>query len=83
MKKIDELLIKVHRIVRGGMELALAMVIPDGDSWATMAHLWDGKQVAIHKTTWPTIEDAMEHIHALETEYPNSEDVSVIIDDLG
>lgn len=83
MKKIDELLIKAQRMVRGGMELALAMVLPDGDSWAAMAHLWDGKQVTIHKTTWSTMEAAVEHIHTLEKEYPNSEDVPVIIDDLG
>lgn len=83
MKQIDKLLIQAKRMARGCMELTLAMVLPDGDSWAAMAHLWDGKQVTIHKTTWPTMEAAVEHIHALEKEYPNSEDVPVIINDLG
>ena len=51
-----------------------------------MAHLWDGKlgrTATLNKTTWPTIEAAVEHIHELAKEYPNSEDVPIIIDDLG
>ena len=86
MKKIDELLIKAQRMVRGGMELSLAMVLPDGDSWAAMAHLWDGKlgrTATLNKPTWPTMEAAVEHIHAMSLEYPNSKDVPIIIDDLG
>lgn len=43
MKQIDKLLIKAQNMARGGMELCLAMVLPDGDSWAAEAHLWDGK----------------------------------------
>ena len=38
---------------------------------------------ALNKTTWPTIEAAVEHIHAMSLEYPNSKDVPIIIDDLG
>ena len=85
MKQIDKLLIRVQQLAWGGMELILAMVLLDGDSWTAMAHLWGEKQgtPTINKSIWPTMEAAVEHIHALAKEYPNSRDVPIIIDDLG
>ncbi len=85
MKQIDRLLIKAQHLARGGLELILAMVMSDGDSWAAEAHLWDGEKEhtpTIQRSAWPTMDAAVEHIHALAAEYPNSRDVPVIIDDL-
>lgn len=86
MKQIDKLLIKAQQLARGGMELILAMVMPDGDSWAAVAHLWDGipgHTGRTDTTTHATMDAAVEHIHELAKEYPNSRDVPIIIDDLG
>ncbi|MEY8388292.1 hypothetical protein AALC17_13525 [Oscillospiraceae bacterium 38-13] len=83
MKQIDRLLIEAQRISKGGLELTLAMVLPDGDSWTADAHLWNRKQGAtINRSSWPTMEAAVEHIHELAKEYLNSKDVPVIIADL-
>lgn len=83
MKQIDRLLIEAQRMSKGGTELTLAMVLPDSDCWAADAHLWNRKQgAAINRSSWPTMEAAVEHIHELEKEYPNSKDVPVIIADL-
>lgn len=86
MQRIDKLLIKAQRAAKGGLELILAMVVPDGNSWAAVVHLWDGKNghsPTIQQSTWPTMDAAVEHIHELANEYPNSRDVPIIIDDLG
>lgn len=86
MKQIDKLLIKAQSMARGGLELILAMVFPDGDSWAAEAHLWngrDGHAPTIQRSTWATMDAAVEHVHELAKEYPNSQDVPIIIDDLG
>lgn len=86
MKQIDRLLIKAQQAARGDMELILAMVVPDGDSWTAEAHLWDGvpgHSPPVRRSTHATMEDAIEHIHELAKEYPNCRDVPVIVDDLG
>lgn len=86
MKRIDNLLIKAHQLARGGMELVLAMVMPEGDSWAAVAHLWDGipgHTGRTDTTTHTTTAAAVEHVRALAAEYPSSRDVHIIIDDLG
>lgn len=87
MKQIDRLLIEAKKIAGyTGKQLTLAMVERRGDSWAAMAHLWDrtaGHSPTVETTAHSTEEDAVEHIHALAREYPNSRDVTIIIDDLG
>ena len=72
-------------MARGGLELIFAMVIPDGDFWAAEAHLWNGTEghaPTIKRSTWATMDAAVEYIHALEKEYPNTQDVPVIVDDI-
>lgn len=85
MKEIDKLLIRAQQLAGSSVELILAMVIPDGDSWTAEAHLWDGKKghaPTIRESTWHTMDAAVEHVHALAKEYPNSKDVPIIVDDL-
>ena len=42
-----------------------------------------GHTPTIKWATYATMEAAVEHIHAMSLEYPNSKDVPIIIDDLG
>ena len=85
MKQIDKLLIKAKNMVRGGLELGVSFVERDGNSWVAIVHLHDGGHYPIiQRSTHDTMETAVEHIHAVAEEYPNSQDVPVIIiDDLG
>ena len=87
MKQIDRLLIEAKRIAEyGGKELTLAMIGQVGNFWTAAAHLWDrvqGHSPTVEITTYATEEAAVEHIHALAEKYPNSRDVTIIIDDLG
>ena len=57
-------------MARGSLELILAMVIPKGHA------------PTIKRSTWGTMDAAVEHIHTLAKEYPNTQDVLVIVDDL-
>ena len=86
MKQVDRLLMKSRHLARGGLELFLAMVILDGDSWTAEAHLWDGVEghaPTIKHSTWPTMDAAVEHIHALAEECPNTKkDVPIIVIDI-
>lgn len=86
MNRIDKLLIQAKRAVRPGLELTVALIERNGDSWAAQAHLWDGTPghtPTIKRATYATLEAAVEHIRAMSLEYPNSRDVPIIIDDLG
>ena len=85
MKQIDKLLIKAQKLVRGSTELVLAMVVPDGDSWAAEVHLWDwteGHTPTVRRSIWTTMDAAVTHIHELAKEYPKSRDVPIIVDDV-
>lgn len=85
MNRIDKLILKA-RAASPGLELSVALIERDGDSWTAVAHLSDGVQghaPTIKRATWATLERAVEHIRAMSMEYPNSRDVPVIIDDLG
>ena len=85
MNRIDKLIIKARNAVRSGLELGVSFVERDGNSWAAIVHLHDGGHYPIiQRSTYDTMEAAVEHIHAVAEEYPNSQDVPVIIiDNLG
>ena len=87
MKQIDRLLIEAKKIAGfSGKELTLAMIERNCDSWTATAHLWDrvhGHIPTLETTTHATEEAAVEYIKALSEKYPNSRDLTVIIDDLG
>ncbi len=86
MNRIDKLIIQAKRIARPGLELTVALIEQNGDSRTAQAHLSDGvpgHTSTIKRATYATMEAAVEHIHAMSLEYPNSKDVPIIIDDLG
>ena len=86
MKHIDRLLIEAKKMAGySGKELTLAMIERKGDSWTATAHLWDrvqGHIPTLETTTHATEEAAVEHIRAVAEKYPNSRDVTIIIDDI-
>ena len=85
MNRIDKLILKARTAVSPGLELSVALIERDGDSWTAVAHLSDGVQghpPTIKRATWATLERAVEHIREVARDYPNSRDVPVIIDDL-
>ena len=87
MKHIDRLLIEAKKIAGySGKELILAMIERDGDSWTAAAYLWDRVKEhdqTVETTTHATEKAAVEYIKALSEKYPNSRDLTIIIDDLG
>lgn len=85
MNRIDKLILKA-RAVSPGLELTVALIERNGDSWAAVVHLSDrgeGHAPTIKRATWATLEAAVEHVRAVAAEYPNNRDVPIIIDDLG
>lgn len=86
MNRIDKLLIQAKRAARPGLELTVALIERNSDSWTAQMHLWDGvpgHTPTIKQANYSTMEAAVEHIHALAEQHPNSKDVPIIIDDLG
>lgn len=86
MNRIDKLLIQAKRAARPGLELTVALIERNGDSWTAQVHLWDGvpgHTPTVKRATYATMEAAVEHIRTMSMEYPNSKNVPIIIDDLG
>ena len=86
MNRIDKLILKARAVVSPGLELSVALIERNGDSWTAEAHLSDGVQghaLTIKRATWATLARAVRYIHEVAAEHPNSRDVPVIIDDLG
>ena len=86
MKQIDRLLIEAKKIAGyTGMQLTIAMIELCGDFWTATAHLWDrvhGHSPTVETTTHATEEAAVEYINTMAEKYPNSRDVTIIIDDI-
>lgn len=83
MNRIDRLIIKAQECI--GTELILAMVERHGNQWRTAVHLGDRRRhgpPVIEESTHATLETAIDHIHELAKEYPNSQDVQIIVDDI-
>lgn len=87
MKHIDRLLIEAKKIAGySGKELILAMIERDGDSWTAAAYLLDRVKEydqTVETATHATEEAAVEYINTMAEKYPNSRDLTIIIDDLG
>ncbi|MCI9038200.1 MAG: hypothetical protein HFF80_10735 [Oscillospiraceae bacterium] len=86
MNKIDRLILKAKEAARGGQELTVAIIERSGNSWTAQAHLSDGVPghiPSIKQAAYTTLEAAVAYIRAIADEYPNSQDVPVIIDDMG
>ncbi len=86
MNRIDKLIFKARAAAASDLELGTALIEQDGDSWAAVIHIHDRTQEhtpTVKRATWTTLERAVEYVRAVAEEYPNSQDVSIIIDDLG
>lgn len=86
MNRIDKLILKARAAASPGLELGVALIERQEDSWAAEVHLHDrvsGHTPTIKRATWAALERAVEYVRSLAEEYPNSRDLPVIIDDLG
>ena len=83
MNQIDRLTIKAKRLAAGGQELCVAVVVQENGSWASLAHLWDGKNPATtEEMAHHTMEEAIGYLHTLSEKYPNRDDITIIICDV-
>lgn len=83
MNRIDRLIIKARESI--GVELILAMVERCGNLWTASAHLGDWRRncpPVIKESAHATLDAAIDYIHELARDYPNSQDVHIIVDDL-
>ena len=83
MKRIDRLIVKAKRSI--GTELILAYVERCGDQWKAQVHLdhkQQGRELEICESFHPTEDAALDHIHAMADKYPNSRDLTIIVDDI-
>lgn len=88
MNKVDKLIIKAKRAAQRKAERIYAGFVsydPDTGRWIAKGDLWAGKRRGGRRirTEHDTMEAAVDALHALADEYPNTvEDVSIFIDDL-
>ena len=67
------------------MELYLAMIDHHGDSWTATAHLCDRgstRSPNIRESQHDTLDAAIDHIHTLAAQYPNSKDLVILVDNI-
>ena len=86
MNRIDKLILKARAAAVPGLEVSVALIERKGNSWAAQVHLSDGvanHHPTIKRATWATLERAVEYVHTVAAEHPNSRDVPIIVDDLG
>jgi len=86
MNQIDRLIIEAKRIAGlSSKQLELARIEHTGDEWASIAHVWDGVEghaPTTERALHTTMESAIDHIHDLAAQYPNSRDVTILVDDI-
>lgn len=82
MNRIDRLIIKAKHSI--GTELVFAFVERCGEQWKTAVHLSRKEQCPpeICESLHATDEEAIEHICAMAEKYPNSRDITIIVDDM-
>lgn len=88
MDKVDRLLIKAKRTAQRKAERFTMGIVthdPDTGKWIAKGDLWTGKKGSGRRiaTEHDTMEAAVDAIHALADEYPNTvEDAVIFIDDI-
>lgn len=84
MKLINRLLIEAKAMRAGEKEIAYALVDRDGGQWSAKAYFVDlVGNMSFDVSTHATIDDAINHLHAVGEQYPARCDVPIIIDDVG
>ena len=88
MDKVDKLIIRAKRTAQRKAErfyMGFVEYNPDTGKWIAKGDLWAGKRRGGHRVTTEhdTMEAAVDALHALADEYPNTvEDAVVFIDNL-
>ena len=83
MKRIDRLIIKAKRSI--GTELVLALVEQRKNDWKVLLqldHKEQGRALEVCESSHETVDAAIDHIYAMADKYPNSRDLTIIMDDM-
>lgn len=84
MKLINRLLIEAKAMQKGEKEIVYALVDRDCGQWSAKAYFIDRDgDMSFDVSTHATIDDAINHLHAVGEQYPARRDVPIIIDDVG
>lgn len=91
MNRLDKLIIKAKKVC-GTTELRLSygIIYPiDGGKWKAEGSLWNyiphnkfGSRFEKASCICDSVEDAIEALEQLGEQYPNKEDITIIIDDI-
>lgn len=88
MKRVDRLIIKAKKKC-GYEQLAVAFIYQSEDEpgkWIARGDIWNGKKGSgiTHAvcSTCESVDDALQALEKLSEKYPNSKDLTIIIDDL-
>ncbi|WP_313563193.1 hypothetical protein [Ruminiclostridium cellobioparum] len=85
MRNVDRLIIKAKN-KRGETAYMLSMAfIQCGKQYTALCDLWNGKPgsgVKRIESEHQTLDQAIKAIHALAEQYPNEDDVVIIVDDI-
>lgn len=85
MKQIDRIMIKAKKLSGNQGELCVALVVPSEKGWSAIGHIWNGKEPSaprIETSLHDTMDEAVQAIYKLAEQYPNSQDITLIIDDV-
>lgn len=90
MNRLDKLIIKAKKVC-GTTELRLSygMIFPiDGGKWKAEGSLWNyipyklGSRFEKASCICESVEEAIEALEQLGEQYPNKEDITIVIDDI-
>lgn len=82
MNRIDRLIVKAKHSI--GTELVFAFVERCGEQWKAVIHLKRKENIPpeVIESLHDTDDEAIEHIRAMAEKYPNSRDITIIVDDM-
>ncbi len=85
MKQIDRIMIKARKLSGARGEVCVALVLPSEPGWSAVTHIWDrveGHAPRIESSLHDTMEEAVQAVYTLAEQYPNKQDIALIIADV-
>jgi hypothetical protein len=86
LDRIDKLMILAKKkFGNDGKEISVCFVEPVGGHWVAKADIWDGRpggDIQRKESVHGTVNEAIEALHDLAEEYPNSQDITIIVNDI-
>lgn len=92
MKTIDKLIIKAKKQCEMGLKLSCGMISPceeEPGKWVARGELWNyipynkqGHRLEFATCICDSVDDALDALNELSEQYPNKNDITIIVDDL-